>query len=75
MDVSRRRFLSGAAVGAAGTALTGGMLIGGAQADAHAAAGGPAAADSYPFHGAHQSGILTPARPASRTPPATRPST
>ncbi|WP_329586899.1 iron uptake transporter deferrochelatase/peroxidase subunit [Kitasatospora sp. NBC_01250] len=60
MDVSRRRFLSGAAVGAAGTALTGGMLIGGAQADAHAAAGGPAAADSYPFHGAHQSGILTP---------------
>jgi deferrochelatase/peroxidase EfeB len=60
MDVSRRRFLSGAAAGAAGTALTGGMMIGGAEADAHAADSGAAAADSYPFHGPHQAGIFTP---------------
>jgi len=60
MNVSRRRFLSGATAGAAGTALTGGALIGGAQADAHAADTGPAMADSYPFHGTHQAGILTP---------------
>lgn len=61
MNVSRRRFLYGTAAGTAGTALTGGMLIGGAQADASAAtAGAPATADSYPFHGTHQAGILTP---------------
>ena len=60
MNVSRRRFLSGAAAGAAGTALTGGLLIGGAQADANAADSGPTTADSYPFQGPHQAGILTP---------------
>ena len=60
MNVSRRRFLSGAAAGAAGTALTGGLLIGGAQADANAADSGPATADSYPLQGPHQAGILTP---------------
>ena len=65
MNVSRRRFLSGAAAGAAGTALTGGLLIGGAQADADAADTGPATADSYPFHGAHQAGLLTPKQAAS----------
>ncbi|HEV2635345.1 MAG TPA: iron uptake transporter deferrochelatase/peroxidase subunit [Actinocrinis sp.] len=59
MNVSRRRFLHGTAAGAAGTALTGGVLIGGARADA-AGTNGPADAASYPFHGANQSGVLTP---------------
>jgi deferrochelatase/peroxidase EfeB len=66
VDVSRRKFLKGTAAGAAGTALAGGVLIGGAHADADAAArGGPAEAASYPFHGANQSGVLTPA-PAAK---------
>lgn len=60
MEVSRRRFLSSATAGAAGTALTGGMLAGGARADVGAAASAPSTADSYPFHGPHQAGILTP---------------
>ena len=63
MNVSRRNFLRGAASGAAGTALAGGVLIGGARADADAAAnasGDPAEVDAYPFHGAHQAGVLTP---------------
>src|SRR5215469_10336386 len=63
VHVSRRNFLKGTASGAAGTALAGGVLIGGAHADAQAASSGsgPAEAASYPFHGAHQAGILTPA--------------
>ena len=67
-NVSRRKFLRGAAAGAAGTALTGGVLLGGARADADA--GNSAAsttADSYPFHGANQSGVLTPG-PAGKQP-------
>jgi len=60
MTVSRRNFLRGAAAGAATTALTGGVLIGGAHADARPAAGTPQTEDSYPFHGEHQAGILTP---------------
>jgi deferrochelatase/peroxidase EfeB len=60
-DVSRRKFLWGAAAGAAGTAVTGGVLLGGARADADAGdSGQAAAAASYPFHGANQSGVLTP---------------
>jgi len=59
MDVSRRRFFSGAVAGAAGTALTAGVLAEGARVDA-STTGLPAAAASYPFHGAHQAGILTP---------------
>jgi len=59
MNVSRRNFLRGAAAGAAGTALTGGVLIGGARADADASAT-PAEPDSYPFHGPYQAGVLTP---------------
>ena len=35
------------------------MLVGGARADGSTAHGTPAAA-SYPFHGAHQAGVLTP---------------
>ena len=58
MNVSRRNFLMGAAAGTAGTALAGGVLIGGARADA--APSGTTAADSYPFHGSHQAGVLTP---------------
>ncbi|MGH3253105.1 MAG: Dyp-type peroxidase, partial [Trebonia sp.] len=62
MDVNRRNFLKGTAAGAAGTALVGGVLIGGAHADANAAtqASGPVEEASYPFHGARQSGVLTP---------------
>ena len=62
MDLSRRKFLQGTATGAAGTALAGGVLIGGARADANAATQGTQVTEetSYPFHGAHQSGILTP---------------
>ena len=61
MDVSRRTFVKGAAAGAAGTALTGGLLIGGARVDANAAQSAVSSeAASYPFHGVHQSGILTP---------------
>ena len=58
---SRRSFLRGAAAGAVGTAVTGGVLIGGAHADADAANTGQVkTSDTYPFHGANQSGILTP---------------
>ncbi len=60
MNVNRRAFLRGGVSGAAATALTGGLLAGGARADSRAAADGPAPADSYPFHGTHQSGVLTP---------------
>jgi deferrochelatase/peroxidase EfeB len=63
VDLSRRKFLKGTATGAAGTALAGGVLIGGAHADANAAtqdSGAPAEQASYPFHGTHQSGVLTP---------------
>jgi len=61
VDLSRRKFLKGTATGAAGTALAGGVLIGGARADANAATrSGPAEAATYPFHGMHQSGVLTP---------------
>jgi deferrochelatase/peroxidase EfeB len=68
VDVNRRNFLKGTAAGAAGTALAGGVLIGGAHADADAAvqagqgqgSGAPAEEASYPFHAAFQSGVLTP---------------
>ncbi|MBB1155426.1 MULTISPECIES: iron uptake transporter deferrochelatase/peroxidase subunit [Amycolatopsis] len=60
-NVNRRNFLKGAAAGAAGTALTGGVLIGGAQADERSAGAAPTPATEYPFHGANQSGVLTPA--------------
>ena len=59
MDVSRRKFIQGTATGAAGTALAGGALLGSSRADA-ATLSGQAAAASFPFHGAHQSGVLTP---------------
>jgi deferrochelatase/peroxidase EfeB len=63
VDVNRRNFLKGTAAGAAGTALASGLLIGGARADANAAttdSGEAADVASYPFHGPHQSGVLTP---------------
>ncbi len=60
-NVNRRNFLKGAAAGAAGTALTGGVLIGGAHADERSAGAAPTPATEYPFHGANQSGVLTPA--------------
>jgi deferrochelatase/peroxidase EfeB len=60
--VDRRNFLKGAAAGALGAAATGGLLVAGAAVDAQtASAAGPASEqESYPFHGAHQSGIMTP---------------
>ena len=68
MSVSRRHFLKGAAAGSAGTALAGGVLLGGARADARAAGDGSVAeAASYPFHGIHQAGVLTPG-PAAKQP-------
>jgi deferrochelatase/peroxidase EfeB len=57
----RRSFLLGTAAGVTGTALTAGVLAGGARADARAAAAGtPQPEGSYPFHGQHQSGVLAP---------------
>jgi deferrochelatase/peroxidase EfeB len=67
MTVSRRNFLKGAAAGAAGTALTGGVLIAGGRQDANAADNAPPEDASYPFHGQHQAGILTPG-PAVKQP-------
>jgi deferrochelatase/peroxidase EfeB len=62
MTPSRRIFLKGAVSGAAGTALAGGVLIGGAHADADAATSGDTVTEeaAYTFHGPNQSGILTP---------------
>jgi deferrochelatase/peroxidase EfeB len=61
VDLSRRKFLKGTATGAAGTALAGGVLIGGAHADANAATRSDSVeVASYPFHGTTQSGVLTP---------------
>lgn len=60
MSVSRRAFIRGGASGAAGTALTGGLLAGGAYADNRHGQSDPAQTTSYPFHGRNQSGVLTP---------------
>jgi deferrochelatase/peroxidase EfeB len=61
MDLNRRNLLKGAVAGAAGTALTGGLLAAGARHDAHSAAqADPTAPESVPFHGAHQAGLITP---------------
>jgi deferrochelatase/peroxidase EfeB len=47
--------------GAAGTALAGGVLIGGARADGEVTRGsGPVTHAAYPFHGPHQAGVLMP---------------
>lgn len=59
MTVNRRDFLKGAAAGAAGTALTGGVLLGGAHVDARADSVS-VTTPSYPFHDAHQAGVITP---------------
>ena len=76
MNINRRNFLKGTAAGAAATAVTGGVLIGGARADADAATtAGPVTEASYPFHGARQSGVLTPGPRRSRRSPASRRST
>ena len=74
MSVSRRNFLKGAAAGSAGTALAGGVLIGGARADGSTAQA-PPAPRSYSFHGAHQAGVLTRARPPSSRSHVSPPST
>ena len=62
MNVNRRNFLRGTLSGAAGTALTAGVLAEGAGADAGQTRGSdPVTEAVYPFHGAHQAGVLTPA--------------
>lgn len=66
MSVSRRNFLKGAAAGSAGTALAGGVLIGGARVDASTTQA-PAEVSSYPFHGIHQAGVLTPGPAAKQS--------
>jgi deferrochelatase/peroxidase EfeB len=61
MDLTRRNLLKGAAAGAAGTAITGGLLVAGARHDA-ATTGttGQLAPDLVPFHGVHQAGLISP---------------
>ena len=67
MDINRRNLLKGAVAGAASTALAGGMIAAGANADANAATTTTAAEPTViPFHGVHQAGIITPA-PRSST--------
>ncbi len=58
--LSRRGLLGLAGAGAAGIALGGG--IGAAAVAAAVGAGSTPAATHYPFHGAHQAGITTPAQ-------------
>ncbi|MGH3669654.1 MAG: iron uptake transporter deferrochelatase/peroxidase subunit [Pseudonocardiaceae bacterium] len=65
MDINRRNLFKGALAGAVGTAIAGGTLAAGANADSSAAASSPTAPEQVPFHGAHQAGILTPV-PAQR---------
>ncbi len=60
MSLNRRSFLTGGLAGTAATALGAGLLTGGARADAHASADTTALPPSYPFHGKHQAGVLTP---------------
>ncbi len=61
MTVSRRSFIKGTASGVAGTALAAGVLAEGARVDAEAAASsGLVTRATYPFHGPHQAGVLTP---------------
>jgi deferrochelatase/peroxidase EfeB len=69
VTVNRRKFLKGTVTGAAGTALAGGVLIGGAHVDGEAARAdtGPVTEPAYPFHGPHQAGVLTPG-PAGKQP-------
>jgi deferrochelatase/peroxidase EfeB len=60
MDVNRRALFKGAAAGATGTALAGGLLVAGAKADAGTARSTPFAPDAVAFHGPHQAGIVGP---------------
>jgi len=60
MTISRRSLLKGAVAGAAGTALTGGVLLGGEHADTQDSRVSAPASSAYPFHGVHQAGILNP---------------
>lgn len=61
MDLTRRNLLKGVAAGAAGTAITGGLLAAGARHDTDIAAGtGSTASVEVPFHGVHQAGLITP---------------
>ncbi|QIG42267.1 deferrochelatase/peroxidase EfeB [Nocardioides anomalus] len=56
---SRRALLGG---GAAAAGVAGAFVAGRATEESHAAAATPSAPASYPFRGAHQSGITTPAQ-------------
>jgi len=62
-DVSRRRLLGFAGAGAvAAGAAASGVLVGRASADENRTTDDPAGKDQYPFRGAHQAGIVTPAQ-------------
>jgi deferrochelatase/peroxidase EfeB len=64
MDVNRRNLLKGAVAGAAGTALTGGLLAAGARHDARTAAQAQLLSpDLVPFHGVQQAGLIRPFPP------------
>jgi len=68
MTMNRRTFLKGAAAGAAGVALTGGiggLLIARGEQAPHMTPSATPNSDQYPFHGPNQAGILTPA-PAAK---------
>ena len=56
--LSRRSLLKGAVLGAAGTAITGGSVLG--IADPAGGDSDSGDASSHPFHGDHQAGILDP---------------
>ncbi|MBC3762441.1 iron uptake transporter deferrochelatase/peroxidase subunit [Quadrisphaera oryzae] len=64
MDLDRRSFLRGGLAGGAGTALAAALVVGGARADATSATDGSGGETTgpatYPFHGVHQAGVLTP---------------
>ena len=68
MTMDRRTFLKGAAAGAAGVALSGGiggLIVARGEQAPHATPSAKPNSDGYPFHGPNQAGILTPA-PAAK---------
>ncbi|TWE10115.1 iron uptake transporter deferrochelatase/peroxidase subunit [Rudaeicoccus suwonensis] len=70
MTFSRRNFLGGVGAGAAGSALTAGLMVGGSRADAAGTqANSMTTESSYDMYGEHQAGIERPG-PSSKQPSA-----
>ena len=67
MDVNRRSFIKGLTAGAAGTAISAGLVAAGAHADTAAGTtvAGVDGLDRVAFHGPHQAGVVTPAQRAA----------